>query len=273
MGQLTARPARAMRGRMQDHIQPPPKRPSPPVIADPAINPPVITVQGMARGVRLFMPLLPGVAIFAMAFGAAAAAKGLSLFEATAMSAMVYAGLSQMVVIESWRPEWTAAGLLGLAFVTGAVNGRMVLQGASLQSWLAQWPRRVNYPQLFFFTDANWLIAEREKAAGNNDLGVMIGAGVGLWVVWILSTIPGHLAGSLLDDPRRFGLDLLLPIYFAAMLVPVWKGPRLIAPWAVAAVVSIAASQLFGGYSFVILGAAAGAITGALMPDADEDNP
>jgi predicted branched-subunit amino acid permease len=256
---------------MQDQPHPSPdKSPdTPPAMTTQGV--PVITLQGMVRGMRLFMPLLPGVVIFAMAFGAAAAAKGLSLFETTAMSAMVYAGLSQMVVIENWRPEWTATGLLGLAFVTGAVNGRMVLQGASLQSWLAQWPRRVNYPQLFFFTDANWLIAEREKAAGHNDLGVMIGAGVGLWVIWILATIPGHLAGSLMDDPRRFGLDLLLPVYFAAMLVPVWKGPRLIAPWAVAAVVSVVAAQAIGGYSFVILGALAGAITGAIMPDpADE---
>jgi predicted branched-subunit amino acid permease len=255
-----------MRGKMQDDLQPSSQPPPGPALRDA----PVITLQGMVRGMRLFMPLLPGVVIFAMAFGAAAAAKGLSLFETTAMSAMVYAGLSQMVVIENWRPEWTAAGLLGLAFVTGAVNGRMALQGASLQSWLAQWPRRVNYPQLFFFTDANWLIAERERAAGRNDLGVMIGAGVGLWLIWIAATIPGHLAGSLMDDPRRFGLDLLLPVYFAAMLVPVWKGPRLIAPWAVAAVVSILAAQTIGGYSFVILGALAGALTGAIMPDRDE---
>ncbi|MGL4729301.1 MAG: AzlC family ABC transporter permease, partial [Bosea sp. (in: a-proteobacteria)] len=237
---------------------------------DTASSAPVITLAGVVRGVMLFMPLLPGVIIFAMAFGAAAAAKGLTLFEATAMSAFVYAGLSQMIALENWKPEWTAAGLLGLAFVTGAVNGRMALQGASLQSWLVQWPRRVNYPQLFFLTDANWLIAERERAADRNDLGVMIGAGVGLWVVWVIATIPGHLAGSLMDDPRRFGLDLLLPVYFAAMLVPVWKGPRLIAPWAVAAIVSIAAAQLIGGYSYVILGALAGALTGALMPDKNE---
>jgi predicted branched-subunit amino acid permease len=221
----------------------------------------------MAQGVRLFLPLLPGVIIFAVAFGAAAAAKGFSLGEAAAMSAFVYAGLSQMVALENWRPEWTASGLIGLAFVTGAINGRMALQGASLQSWLAQWPRRVNYPQLFFLTDVNWLIAEREKAAGRNDLGVMIGAGIGLWVVWVLATISGHLAGALVEDPRRYGLDLLLPVYFAAMLVPVWKGPRLIAPWAVATVVSIAAAQMIGGYSYVVLGALAGAVTGAFMPD------
>ncbi len=239
----------------------------------PEYRPPVVTLAGMAQGVRLFLPLLPGVIIFAIAFGAAAAAKGFTLGEAAAMSAFVYAGLSQMVALENWRPEWTASGLLGLAFVTGAINGRMALQGASLQSWLAHWPRRVNYPQLFFLTDANWLIAEREKAAGRTDLGVMIGAGLGLWVVWVLATIPGHLAGALVDDPRRYGLDLLLPVYFAAMLVPVWKGPRLIAPWAVAAIVSVAAAQAFGGYSYVILGALAGAVTGALMPNpADAEN-
>jgi predicted branched-subunit amino acid permease len=42
-------------------------------------------------------------------------------------------------------------------------------------------------------------------------------------------------------------------------------------PWLVAAVVSIVVMQLVQGYAFIVVGALAGAITGALMPEAQPD--
>jgi predicted branched-subunit amino acid permease len=32
--------------------------------------------------------------------------------------------------------------------------------------------------------------------------------------------------GALVSDPRRYGLDLVMPIFFAAMIVPLWRGGR-----------------------------------------------
>jgi len=60
-----------------------------------------------------------------------------------------------------------------------------------------------------------------------------------LWVVWVAATLPGFLAGALVPEPRRFGLDLLMPIFFSAMLVPLWKGVRPALPWAVAGCVAL----------------------------------
>lgn len=233
----------------------------------PSENGAPFTLAGCIEGARLIMPLLPGVAVFAVAFGAAAVAKGLSLGEATAMSAFVYAGLSQMVALEFWRPEWSLPALVGLALVTGAINGRMILQGASLQPWLKPHSTRLNLAQLFLLTDANWLITERYRAGGGRDLGVLVGAGAALWVIWVLATIPGHVAGTLVSDPRRFGLDLLMPVYFSAMLVPMWRGRVNALPWIVAAVVSVASARLMEGYAFVVLGALAGALAGAFGHD------
>ena len=38
------------------------------------------------------------------------------------------------------------------------------------------------------------------------------------------SAIPGYLLGAFIADPKRFGFDLMLPIFFAAMFVPLWRG-------------------------------------------------
>ena len=88
--------------------------------------------------------LMPGIVVFAVAFGAAASAKGLSLLETVLMSAVVYAGVAQLVAMELWRPEWSWGAIAGLAVVTATVNARMVLQGASLQPWFAPYSKALN---------------------------------------------------------------------------------------------------------------------------------
>lgn len=216
------------------------------------------------------LPILPGVCVFASAFGAAAAQKGLTIWQALSMSAFVYAGASQMVALEVWRETWSPSTILGLMIVTATVNARMILMGAAIQPWLAPAPKLQNAVNLFFFTDANWLIGTRYQAAGGKDLGVLFGAGAALWIAWIGATAPGFLAGSLVAEPARYGIDLVMPIYFSAMIVPFWKGFGPALPWVVAGLVALGVDALAPGYLFIVAGALGGALTGALLKDGHE---
>lgn len=223
------------------------------------------TWAGCREGMRATVPLLPGIAVFAMAFGGAAAQKGLTLAESVLMSLLVCAGASQMLSLELWRDLWTVGALVTTALVTATVNARFILMGASLQPWLAGASPVRQGTALAFFADGSWLIAERHRAAGGRDLGVLFGSAGLCWVVWVLCTAPGHLAGSLVTDPRRYALDLVMPFFFAAMSVPLWRGARVSAPpWAAAAGVGLAVQLLVPGYLFIVAGALAGAATGAL---------
>ena len=230
---------------------------------------PSFTLRGCLYGARLVLPVLPGVCVFASAFGTAAAQKGLTVWQALSMSAFVYAGASQMVALELWRETWSLSTILVLMTVTATVNARMILMGASIQPWLAPAPKMQNAVNLFFFTDANWLIGTRYRAGGGSDLGILFGAGIALWIAWILATIPGFLAGALVTEPARYGIDLVMPIFFSAMIVPLWKGFRPALSWAVAGVVAVGVEALAPGYLFIVAGALAGALTGALLKDAD----
>jgi predicted branched-subunit amino acid permease len=231
---------------------------------------PPFTLAGCRHGARLVLPVLPGVCVFASAFGAAAAQKGLTVGQALAMSAFVYAGASQMVALELWRETWSLSTLLAVMAVTATVNARMVLMGAAIQPWLAPAPKLQNALNLFFFTDANWLIGTRYRAEGGSDLGILFGAGFLLWVVWILATLPGFLAGALVTDPTRYGIDLVMPIFFSAMIVPLWRGFRSAVPWAVAGAVALLVEALVPGYLFIVAGALAGALAGAFLSDGRE---
>src|SRR6266545_3692323 len=65
--------------------------------------------------------------------------------------------------------------------------------------------------------DESWAIAQRD---GGMDRHLLIGAGAALWCSWVGGTVVGLLAGDLIADPERLGLDAAFPALFLALLVP-----------------------------------------------------
>jgi predicted branched-subunit amino acid permease len=226
---------------------------------------PHFSLAGLGLGARMALPAFPGFIMFALAFGTAAAQKGLSLGEAMGLSAFVYAGASQMVGLEIWQQVWSPATILTIVTVTAVVNARMILLGATLQPWLRHEPKARAALNLFLITEAGWIIGTRYQNEGGRDVGVLLGAGLTLYVVWFLSTLGGYFVGALVPEPRRFGLDLVMPIFFAVMLVPLWKGARPALPWLVAGLVALLVHAFVPGYLFIIAGALAGVAAGMLI--------
>lgn len=207
---------------------------------------------------------MPGLVVFALALGAASVHAGLTAWQTASMSGAVYAGASQMVALELWRSAWTVPALATLALVVATVNARFILMGASLQPWLSGAGGPASALQLFFLTDANWLIGTRYHANGGRDLGVLFGSGFMLWVLWVACTAAGSVAGTLIAEPRRLGLDLVMPIFFSVIAVPLWRGRATLLPWAVAGGVALAVGAVLPGYGFIVAGALAGATAAAL---------
>jgi predicted branched-subunit amino acid permease len=228
---------------------------------------PYWSLSGLWQGVRFVLPVLPGAAVFGAAFGAVAAAKGLSFTEAVLMSAIVFAGASQLVAMEIWSSQFTPGTIATLALVTAVVNMRMLLMSASLRPWLGPLPAWQVYPMLTITTDMSWINAIRYRRQGGADASVLLGSSLSVWLVWVPVSAFGFLAGAMIADPRRFGLDLIIPIYFVAMLVPIWPGPRRAIPWVVAGAVALLVERLVPGWWFIICGALAGAVSGGFVDD------
>lgn len=228
---------------------------------------PHFSMAGFWLGVRYALAVVPGAIVFAIAFGTLAAQKGLTLLEATLTSALVFAGASQLVAMEIWTVPMSAGTAVTLALIVGVVNLRLVLMSASLRPWLGPLPAVKVYPTLLLTTDTSWIISIRHRAEGGSDASVMIGSGLTFWVFWILPTMAGYLFGGFIPDPKRFGLDLILPIFFVAMLVPLWRGPRRAIPWAVAGAVALTVQALVPGFWFIVAGALSGAVAGGFVDD------
>jgi 4-azaleucine resistance transporter AzlC len=222
---------------------------------------------GLAEGARLALPTLPVLAVFSAAFGVVAAQNGLSLTEAVLMSAFMFAGASQFVAADIWTQPMTLAAILTLTIVTATVNLRFVLISASLRPWLGGAPARQTYPALSLLTEPGWLMSTRYRASGGGDIAVLFGIGLTTWVAWIVATIPGHVVGTLVSDPRQFGLDLVMPCFFTAMLIPLWRGTRRAIPWAIAGVVALAVSFVVEGWWFIVAGATAGSLSAGFIDE------
>ena len=230
---------------------------------------PYWTLPGLAEGAWRSTALLPGTAIFSLAFGTVAAQKGLSLADAVLMNALVFAGAAQLVALEVWTNPLALGTVASIALLTAIVNARFVLMGAALRPWMGALPAWQVYPPLLLTTDATWIVGMRYRAEGKGDASIYLGAGLAIWAVWVAAVVPGYLLGAFISDPRRFGIDLMLPIFFAAMLVQIWRGPRRAIGWAVAGAVALAAAQLVAGWWFVVIGAVAGSIVGGFVDDAE----
>jgi predicted branched-subunit amino acid permease len=224
-------------------------------------------LDGLRYGVKHTLALLPGTAVFGMAFGPVAAPQGLTLTETTVMSAFVFSGAAQMVAMEIWSNPITIGTILTLAASSFVVGLRMVLMGMSLHPWLGHLPAIQIYPPLLLNTDSTWMIALRYREEGGNDPSVVLGAGLALWAMWVPSCVTGYVVGNLIANPQRYGLDLILPIFFVAMLVPLWRGARGAIPWAIAGATALAAQFLIPGYWYIVIGALAGAISGGFIDD------
>ena len=202
-----------------------------------------------------------------MAFGTVAARKGFSLADALIMTGSVFAGLAQIIVLESWPARITLSAMAGIVAVMALVNLRYVLISATMHPLLDASPARKVYPTLFFLGEPNWLLTLRYHANGGRDPAYLLGSGVMMWFVWVLSTIPGYWLGAAVGDPRRFGLDVVMPVFFVAMLVSLWRGPRRSLGWLVAAAVSVAIEHWLGGFWYLIAGAVSGSVAGAFLND------
>jgi predicted branched-subunit amino acid permease len=228
---------------------------------------PAWSLSGLRLGAILSLPVLPGMVAFGIAVGATAARKGFSLVDSTLMNLLVYGGASQMVAMEVWPERITLASLAALALLTATVNARMLLIGASLRPWLGPLPSWQSYPMLHLSTDPGWLIAMRYRAEGGNDAAVFLGGSLLIWATWLSATTAGYLVGALVSDPRRIGLDLVMPIFFAAMLIPLWRGRRRAFAWGVAGAVALATEHLVSGWWFVVTGALAGSLAEGFADD------
>ena len=225
-------------------------------------EPVTFTWSGALLGVRRSLALILSVCTYGVAFGVIARQTGLSLTEATLMSAVVRAGAAQLVVLGLWS---TSLPVVAIVLTTLLVNLRFLLMGAALRPWFARLSSLKAYGSLCFLGDESWALTMHELTEGKQDAAFLAGSGLMLNIAWIVATVAGYLLGAIIGNPEQWGLDFAFTATFLALLVGMWKGKATLAPWIVAAAVAIVSAHWLPGKWYILLGGLAGSVMGALL--------
>lgn len=152
---------------------------------------------------------------YGLSFGAIAVASGFSVWQACALSLLVFSGASQFAVVS----VVAAGGASMSAAATGLMLGsRNTLYGLKLASLLKlRGLRRILGAQLVI--DESTAMALKPADRANARLGFFT-TGIAVFVLWNLATLIGAVAGRAVGDPTTFGFDAAVPAAFLALLWP-----------------------------------------------------
>lgn len=220
-----------------------------------------LSMQGVFRGIRKMFPIALFVIPFGMAFGVAAIENGISAAQATFMSFLVFSAAAQFASLELW----SSGSLVSLLLIVLAVSARHILLSASLSPWINQLGRLRRLTALTMLSDPNFADSFSALQKDERDIGRLVGGGLVLWTAWIIGTIIGAIAGEQLGDLDQFGIDVLMPCYFAALIlaqwINQWEGRNTVLPALTAIIVAIVGQKLLPiGWNIV-----AAAIAGGIM--------
>lgn len=153
--------------------------------------------------------------VYGVSFGAIAVAAGLSIWQACALSLVMFTGASQFAmvgVIAAGASPWSGALT---ALLLGTRNTLYGLKLAPLLDLPAR--RRVAASHLVIDESTAMAVTRESREAAR--VGFWH-TGIAVFVLWNVATLVGAVAGDLMGDPRQYGLDAAVGAAFIALLWP-----------------------------------------------------
>lgn len=165
--------------------------------------------EGFRRGV----PFAAVGFLLSMSFGVLARQAGFSALQAIATSAFVFAGSAQFAALSI---VGAGGGLAAAVSAAGLMNARFLAMGIALAPSL---PGRAlsRAAQGQAVVDSSWAMAN--QGDGRFDRWLLFGATAPQYVMWLLGTTTGALAGDVLGDVDRLGLDAVYPTFFLGLVI------------------------------------------------------
>ena len=153
--------------------------------------------------------------LYGISFGALAVAAGLSVWQALAMSVLMFTGASQFAFVGVVGAGGAPAAALTTAALLGLRNG---LYGVQINR-LAR-PHGLRKAVMAHVTiDESMATCTAQDDPSEQRRGFWT-AGVGTWVLWSVFTLLGALTGEVIGDPKRWGLDGAAIAAFIGLLWP-----------------------------------------------------
>lgn len=221
------------------------------------------TISAFLVGIRDISPILLGVMPFGLICGAVSVGVGMSEMQALGMSAIIFAGASQLAAIQLMTEHASVA----VVILTGLViNARHLMYSASLAPHFKGMNPLSKAGLAFILTDQSFAVSINrfnEPDSGSlNKAAYFLGGAVLMFFAFNVATLIGAYLGNLI--PPGWDLDFAVPLTFAALTIPAVKDRPSFLAAVVAGVVALVADPM--PYNLgLITSAATGIISGYLL--------
>jgi 4-azaleucine resistance transporter AzlC len=174
------------------------------------------------EGARRAWPLAVAVGGFGLTYGVLAREAGFSSVAVVVFSLITFAGSAQFAAVSIVHDGGTAIAAITAALL---LNARYLPIGLSVAPYL---PGRAvtRAAQGQVAVDESWAVSHQGE--GRYDPRLLVGAGVAIYTAWVVCSIAGVAAGSVLGDPEALGLDAAFPALFLALLAGQVRERRLL---------------------------------------------
>lgn len=154
------------------------------------------------------------VGAYALSFGAASVAAGLSTLQTCALSLLLFTGASQFALVGVLGAGGGAVAAVAGALLLGTRNTLYAVRLTSLVP--AAGPKRALAAQLTIDETTGMATAAPPGLAPT----AFWSTGVSIYLLWNTATLLGAVGAARLGDPGALGLDAAVPAAFLALLAP-----------------------------------------------------
>ncbi|MFZ1873050.1 MAG: AzlC family ABC transporter permease [Chania sp.] len=179
-------------------------------------EPPMLRLRPALQGAVAILPLCLAVLPWGILAGSMAIQSGMTGAEGLGMSAIVFAGASQLVAMGMIK---SGAGLLAILVSTFFVTAQHFLYGLRMRECIAPLPLRWRIVLAFLLTDELFALTGNQGPARFNRW-YALGAGLAFYLCWFFATLLGVVAASSVSNLDSYGLDFSIAATFIAIVVP-----------------------------------------------------
>ena len=184
-------------------------------------------------GLRAGAPFAIAGGLLAASFGVLARDVGMPGWAAIVMSVIVFAGSAQIAALTIIG---AGGGLVSAIGAAALMNSRFLPMGIAIGPSLPGGPvARAAQGQTV--VDASWALAS--DGEGGFDRHVLFGSSAIQYCAWVTGTVVGVVGGSVLGDPRTYGLDAIYPAFFTALLIAEVRSGRALGVAAAGALIAL----------------------------------
>ena len=220
-----------------------------------------IRLNDFTKGFIDTLPIGISVSIYGVVYGVLGGNAGLSVWMIAAMSFIVFAGASQIAMVQMFMTGSDPVSVILTVFI---INLRHFLMAASMGPLIKNASTKMKMISSYIMTDESYAVSYTHFQKNKPNVFYFFGSGMNIYVFWGSSSLIGFFFGSVIPPELNYVLGFAFVAAFMSMLVPLVKDLPVVTTVIVSAIISVLGSMFLPGKWYIIIAGLIGSLAGYL---------